>query len=109
MSVQDWSTDPNANLTIDGINIAEAAPAANMNNAIRAIMAACRVMYNGLATGTAYVTKAAGVFTDNPTYSGRGGFLYHNDAANTSGRIFIQAAGGSTPAGMVNGDLLFEY
>ena len=109
MAVSDWSTNPNENITVDGINIAENCPAENLNNAVRSVMASVRVMYNNLPNGTSFVLKSGGVFLDNPIFSGRGGFLYHNDAANASGRVFTQAAGGAVPSGMVNGDLLFEY
>lgn len=39
MSVADWSTDPNANTTVGGINIAENCPAGNINGALREMMA----------------------------------------------------------------------
>jgi len=38
MAVGDWSTEPGANTTIGGINIAENCPAGNINNAIREMM-----------------------------------------------------------------------
>ncbi|WP_387425136.1 hypothetical protein [Sphingomonas melonis] len=107
--VETWSTDPDLNGTIGGINIAENCPAANINNSLRYVAAAVRVFYNGVPNGDAYVTKNGGVFLTQPTFSGRGAFLHHNDPLNASGRIFIQAAGGSAPAGMQNGDFLLEY
>lgn len=42
MPVQDWSATPDANTTIDGIDIAEHCPAKNINNAIRSVMAAVK-------------------------------------------------------------------
>lgn len=39
MAVTDWNTDPNANTTVGGINIAENCPAGNINGAIREMMA----------------------------------------------------------------------
>lgn len=109
MAVQDWNTTPGANGTIDGINIAEGCPAANINGAIRAIMGSVRVMYDNLPNTGSYVLKSGGVFLTNPTFSGRGGYTYYNDSAQPGGRIFQQPAGGSPPAGMVNGDRLEEY
>lgn len=38
-SVADYNIDPNVNVTINGINIAEGCPAAGYNNALRQIMA----------------------------------------------------------------------
>lgn len=109
MSVSDWSTNPADNTTIDGVFIGENCAAANMNDMGRRIMASVRVMFDGLPDTGALVTKTGGVFTGNPTFNGRGGYLYHNNSANASGRLFIQASGGSVPAGMANGDLLLEY
>lgn len=108
-SASEFSADPNSNGTIGGSNVAENCPAANLNNALRYTAAVIRVMFDGLPNTANLVTKAGGVFTDNPIFNGRGAFLYHNDSSLTSGRIFVQPAGGSAPAGMVNGDLLFEY
>lgn len=109
MAVSDWSTTPGSNVNIDGINIAEGCAAGNINGAIRSIMASVRVMYDNLPNTSALVTKTGGVFTGNPTFSGRGGYLYHDNASNTSGRLFIQPIGGAVPSGMANGDLLLEY
>ena len=108
MAVQDWSTDANSNGSIDGINIAENCPAGNINGAIRAAMAAVRVFYNTVPNTANYVLKTGGVFTGNPTFDGRGGYLHNNDAANASGRVFIQPAGSPAPT-MANGDWLLEY
>lgn len=38
----DWSTSAGSNTTVDGINIAEGCPPANINNAIRSVMAFAR-------------------------------------------------------------------
>jgi hypothetical protein len=109
MSVTDWNATPDANATINGINVAENCPAANVNNAIRAIMGSVRVMYDNLPNTSTYVLNTGGVFTGNPTFSGRGGYVYYNDSSQPGGRVFQQPAGGSAPAGMVNGDRLEEY
>lgn len=42
MPVQDWSATADENTAIDGINIAEHCPAKNMNDALRAVMAALK-------------------------------------------------------------------
>lgn len=109
MAVSDWSTTPGSNTTIDGINIAEGCPAGNMNGATRSIMAAVRAMYDALPVMTSYVTKAAAVFSGTqPKYTGEGAFVHWADPALTSGKAYVQAAGGAAPS-MSEGDLLFEY
>lgn len=109
MSVVDYSTTPASNTTIGGTNIAENCSPAGLNNAIRQIMADVRVMYDGLPVMTDYQTKAAAVFSGTqPIYTGRGAYLHHNNSANASGKIFVQAEGAALPS-MVNGDILLTY
>lgn len=110
MPVPDYSTTPASNIAISGINIAEACSAGGINNAIRQLMADVKVMYDGLPSVAGYMPVSGGTFSGTqPIYTGRGAFLHHNTASYTSGRIFVQASGGSTPSGMVAGDLLLEY
>lgn len=110
MAVQDWSATAANNTAIDGINIAEGCPPGNLNGMGRSIMAAVRVMYDDLPSVAGYMPVSGGTFSGTqPIYTGRGAFLHHNTASYTSGRIFVQASGGSTPSGMVSGDLLLTY
>lgn len=46
MAVGDYSATPALNITVNGINIAEGCPPANLNNALRQIMSDVRVFYN---------------------------------------------------------------
>lgn len=107
-SPSEFSTNPDANVTIGGINVAEGCPAANLNNALRYVCATIRVQYDATPNTSALVPKSGAIFSDQPTFLSRGGFLYNNDPANASGRVFIQPAGGAAPA-MSNGDWLLEY
>lgn len=109
MSVADYSTTPGSNGSISGINIAENCPAGNMNGALRQLMADVRVFYDGVPAVSTLVTKTGGVFTGNPTFIGRGGYLHNNEPTSAGGRVFTQASGGGTPSGMVDGDWLAEY
>ena len=73
-------------------------------------MADARTEHDAAPSLADYVEKDGSVpFTGQPTYDGRGGFLHHNNSANTSGRIFIAASGGSAPSGAANGDFWAEY
>ena len=110
MAVSDWSAVAANNIAIDGINIAEGCPPGNLNGMGRSIMAAVRVMYDGLPSVAGYMPVTGGTFSGTqPIYSGRGAFAHHNTASYTSFRVFAQASGGSTPSGMVSGDLLLEW
>lgn len=51
MSVQDYSTTPSSNTTIAGINIGEGCAPANLNNAIRQLMADLATWSDGLVVG----------------------------------------------------------
>lgn len=107
--VTDYSTTPGNNTSISGINIAEACPPGGLNNAFRQLMADVRVMYDNLPVTADLMPKAGGTFSGaQPIYTGRGAYLHHNNSANSSGRVFIQAAGGAVPA-MSNGDVLLEF
>lgn len=109
MAFSDYSTTPASNTTIGGINIAEGCPAGNINGAFRQLMADAKAEHDAQPSLADYVEKDGSVpFTGQPTYSGRGAFLHHNNSANSSGRIFVQASGGSAPS-MSNGDWLAEY
>lgn len=113
--VDDWYTDPNLNRFVDGIDIGENCPAANQNNALRAVMAAVKRKFEQVTGGTSspgqtieYVTKTNGTFANQPKVENRGGIVHHADSAFASARIFVQPAGGSIPSGMANGDILIE-
>ncbi len=110
MSFADYSTNPALNVTIGGKNVAEGCPPGNINDAIRQLAADGKTLNNTvLAIDLSdYATLAGPAFTAQPTYSGRGGFIHHNNSANASGRIFIQASGSPAPT-MANGDILMEY
>jgi hypothetical protein len=111
MSFASYSLTPASNLTIAGGSIAENTTSpGTINLAIRQLMADGKELADDVAaiSPVGYATLAGPVFTAVPTYTGRGAFLHHNNAANTSGRVFIQASGGAAPS-MVNGDILLEY
>lgn len=59
MAVADWSATAGSNTTVDGINIAEGCPPANLNNALRAIMANVRVFYDNVPVPTGVAASGA--------------------------------------------------
>lgn len=62
MAVSDYSTTPASNTAISGINIAEGCSPANINNAIRQLMADVKAYYNA-APPNAALTSIAGLTT----------------------------------------------
>ena len=110
VNVSDWSETPSSNSTVDGINIAEGCPAGNVNGGLRAIMAGVKTMFLALPNLADYLKKDGSTATTGQLiYSGRGAYIHNADTSLTSGRRFVQAIGGSVPAGMQDGDELLEY
>jgi hypothetical protein len=87
MAVQDWSTTAGSNTTVDGIDIAENCAAANINNAIRAVMANVRA---GVASKGTDITAAASIDLGAAT----GQFV--DVTGNTGISAFGTAAAGTT-------------
>ena len=111
MAVSDWSITPSANVSLATFDLREGyTNVADFNGITRQIMADVKTLSLTIPDTSALMTKAAGTFSGTqPIYTGRGAYLHHNNAAFTSGRLFVQAAGGGTPSGMAAGDLLAEY
>jgi len=109
MPVSDYSTVPANNTSISGINIAENCAAGNGNDAMRQLMADIKNMYNALPDISTLVTKTGGVFTGNPTFTGKGGYHFNASSTSTGGQWTIQPSGGSAPASPAEGDFLGEY
>lgn len=104
-----YSTTPASNTTIGGINIAEGCPAANLNNAIRALMADAASEHAALPDVTTLVTKSGGQFTTNPVLTGSGGYLYNAGTAQTGGAVYVLPTGSSLPSAPAEGTFVFFY
>ena len=110
MSYLTWSTNANLNITIDGVNIAEGCEPGNLNNAVRSVMAGVASLRDAVPSADGFMPVAGGVFSGTqPRYTGRGAYLHHNDSGNTSGRVFILAAGSPNPSDPANGDVVFFF
>ena len=82
MAIIDYSTTPGSNTSISGINIAEACPAGNLNNAIRQLMADIRsTLTTTIYLGTSQVQSIA---ADATTLYVRGAVLAFQNAAATT-------------------------
>lgn len=110
MGFRDYSTTPGNNSSIGGTNIAENCSPAGLNNVCRQLAADGRELADDVDAIdlSAYAPLNAPVFTGQPTYSGRGGFIHHSNAANSGGRLFVQAEGAAIPT-MSNGDILATF
>ena len=113
VDVSVWSETPASNTTVDSVNIDEGWTPANVNNAIRSIMAGVKTFHVAYTAAIAalanYMPKAGGVFTGTqPIYTGEGAVLHHVTAANTSGKIHVLTDGSANPTGAA-GDIVFFY
>lgn len=114
VDVSTWSETPASNTTVDGVNVAESCSPANLNNAIRSVMAGVKtfhVAYSSTVTGlSAYMPKAAGTFSGTrPIYTGEGAVLNHQSSSYTSGRVYLVAEGAGDPSGTASGDIVIFY
>lgn len=111
MAVSDWSLTPASNTSLATFNLTEGSTlVGDFNGITRQLMADIKAFSLTVSDASTLMPKAAGTFSGTqPIYTGRGAYLHHNNAAFTSGRIFVQASGSGTPSGMAAGDLLAEY
>ena len=114
VDVSTWSETPGSNGTVDGTSIAENCSPANLNNAIRSVMAGVKTFHLAYTVMVAslanYATKAAAVFTGTrPTYTGEGAFLNHKSSSYTSGLVHFVAEGAGDPSGTASGDIVIFY
>lgn len=111
MAFSNYSTTPASNTSINGINVAEGCPAANINNAIRQLMADGKSLsldVSAISTGT-LMPKAGGAFTGTITRSGSGGYLYHASSSQGAGPVYTQPASSSLPSSPAEGTIVFSY
>jgi hypothetical protein len=113
MAFSAYSTTPANNTSLNGINVAENCPAANLNNAVRQLAADGKALANevaGLGGGgsAAFLPLSGGTVTGAIQRAGAGGHLYHASSGNTSGAIHIIASGGALPSGLAAGDIILE-
>jgi hypothetical protein len=107
-SASEFSTDPNANTTIGGANVAEDCPPGGLNNAIRYIAAVVRDTYNNIPVLSNLMPISGGTFTGDIARSGRGAYLHHGSAGSTDGRVIFLPEGSARPAG-AEGMIVFYY
>lgn len=110
MSFASYSSTPAANVTCNGINIAENCAAANINNVCRQLMSDGRELYDTVAAinVSSYMPVLGGYFTGNIARSGAGHYLYHA-TADRYGPVYVQQQASSLPSSPAEGTIVFTY
>jgi hypothetical protein len=111
LGFSNYSATPASNTSINGINIAENCPAANVNDAIRQIMADGKTLDTTVAaiSTSTLMPKAGGAFTGSITRSGAGGYWYHNTSSLSGGAVYVQTTGTALPSSPAEGTVVFFY
>ena len=111
MSFSAYSLTPASNTSINGINIAENCPAANVNNALRQLASDGRELYdtvNGISVGS-YMPLSGGAFTGSVTKSGNGAFWYFNSSSLVGGAVYVQPSSSALPTSPAEGTVVLQY
>jgi hypothetical protein len=109
MAVSDWSSTASNNTTLEGINVAEGCPAANINDVIRAMAAAVKSFSLTVPATANFMPKSGGIFTGQITRLGGGGYLYNANSAQSGGAVYIQPASSALPSNPAEGTIVFQY
>jgi hypothetical protein len=111
VSFSDYSLTPASNTSINGINIAENCDAANVNNAVRQLMADGKELSVTVAAidTSALMPKAGGAFTGPITRSGAGAYAYWNSSSLTGGAMYVQTVATALPSSPAEGTIVFQY
>lgn len=110
MAFSAYSTLPSANVSINGVNVAENCAAGNVNDAIRQLMADGRTLHNTVAAinVSSYLPLAGGTVTGNITRSGAGAHRYNAAGSLTSGATYYLPTGSARPS-PAEGVVVFYY
>jgi hypothetical protein len=106
-----YSTTASANVTFGTINIGEGCPAANVNDALRAVAAEGKQL-SDIVTAidtSSLMPKAGGAFTGNITKDGSGGYLYHVTSSMSGGKVYVQTVGTALPSSPEEGTIVAFY
>jgi hypothetical protein len=111
MSFSAYSLTASANVSINGVNIAEQCPAANVNDAIRQLMADGKELATTVASinVSSYMPLAGGAFSGNITRDTAGGFWYHANSAQAAAPVYTQIASAALPSSPVEGTVVLQY
>lgn len=108
MSFADYSNTPGNNTSLNGINVAEGCPPANLNNAIRQLAADGKGLSDTVAAQAGSMPVTGGAFTGEITRQGRGAYLNHAGSGQTDGVVYFLPEGSSLPTA-AEGRIVFFY
>jgi hypothetical protein len=109
MAVSDWSETAASNNTLEGINIAEGCPAANVNNLFRAVAAAIKTFSLTVPDTSTLMPKSGGAFTGTITRSSAGGYWYHANSSQATGPVYTQPVSTALPTSPAEGTVVLQY
>lgn len=107
-SASEFSTNPDANTTIGGTNVAEGCSPGGLNNAMRYLAACARDLFDRVPAANTYLSLTGGSLTGNVTRQGRGALLHHAGAAQTDGQVYMLPEGSTRPTA-AEGTVVFYY
>lgn len=108
MAFSDYNVNPNLNVTIGGVSVAESCPPANINNAIRQLAADGKALLDSIPNTSTLMPKAGGAFSGNISRATRGGYLHFNASTALDGRVYVLPEGSPRPTG-AEGVIVFYY
>lgn len=108
MAFSDYSTTPSVNTNLAGIDVGEGCPPANMNNAVRQLMADGKLLSNQVGGLSGAMPIAGGAFTGDITREGKGAYLHYAASALTAGQVYVLPVGTARPTA-AEGVIVFYY
>jgi hypothetical protein len=107
-SPSEFSTNPDANTTIGGVNVGEGCSPAGLNNVERYLAATIRVAWDAIPAAGTFLPIGGGTLTGDITRQGRGSYWHHANSAQSNGQIYIVPEGTTRPSA-AEGTTVFYY
>ena len=111
MAFSAYSLTPASNITIAALSVAEGCAPANLNDAIRQLMADGKALSDQVVAinVSTYVPFSGGTFTGQIFRQGGGGYLYNANATQSGGAVYWLPSGTALPVSPAEGDTVFFY
>lgn len=107
-SASEFSTNPDSNVTIGGINVGEGCSPAGLNNVVRYLAAVARDTYNSTPNTGVFMPFTGGTFSGDIFRLGRGAYLHHSGSGQADGRVYTLPEGSPRPTA-AEGMYVFYY